>query len=314
MKFLHEDIKEVKYIQLKPIFIQKPWGGKILNHYFSLDQKHIGEVFLVSGLKEESNTIEGGLFNGFSLFQIVNDYKELFGLKYSYFPLLIKMIGATQTLSLQVHPKVTSSKEYCFGKDESWYVLKGKNNIYYDLIAKKNFVECLINNTNPLSQVKKTLVKKGDVVDIPGGTVHSLNKGLVVYEVQTPSNITYRLFDYNRLDLDGKLRQLHIKEGIEVLEENKLVMPKKTEILSKKPSLSLVTKTKYYSISRLDQSRSTRLINKSFIIITVIKGSVRFLEKDFTKGNTFIITKNCEIADIFGKCSLLITCFFDENI
>jgi mannose-6-phosphate isomerase len=197
-------------LKLKPFFVQRPWGGRELSRWYpDLPPGLIGEAWVLSTRKEAPSTVMNGPLAGTSMAAY-----EL--------PVLVKLIHAAQNLSIQVHPPDTYAglPQGESGKSELWMVLAARPDaaIFHGLLpgvsdvdlaraaASGALVECL----------RRVPVTVGDVVSIPPGTIHALGAGTIVAEVQQNSDTTYRLWDYNRPGLDGKLRSLHIADGLAV--------------------------------------------------------------------------------------------------
>lgn len=207
-----------KPIRLNPIFKERVWGGTELSKFgYSLPSEYIGEAWLFCDHKEGKNIPSLDLsYMG----------EKALSSKTGRSNILIKLLNAREDLSIQVHP----SNDYIkldkdeLGKAEVWYILSAEKDakIVYGL---KNTcsIESLtdaIENDKILLELNEIPVESGDIVYIPPGTVHALCKGLVVIEIQQNSDTTFRLFDYNRLGLDGKPRDLHIEQSLEVIDFN----------------------------------------------------------------------------------------------
>ena len=194
---------------IKPILVKRPWGGERLSSVFSSSEKQIGEAWIFSTLKDNSNSIES---SSETLHSLYLKHRELFGTDTPFFEVMIKIIDPIDDLSVQLHPNpLVGIEDRFLGKDECWYFIEGCGEIIYGTNTK---LDKEIINSNLLEHLNKVEVRKGQLVNIPHGTIHALKKGLFVYEVQTTSDITYRLYDYNRLGLDGKKRELHIEEAL----------------------------------------------------------------------------------------------------
>ena len=211
---------------LEPVFKEAIWGGTKLRDSFGYDipSDTTGECWAISAHKNGDCKIAGGRYDGKYLSQLWEEEPELFG-NYpgSQFPLLIKIIDAKNDLSIQVHPDDAYASEHengSLGKTECWYVLDCEPGafLYYGFdheISKAEFEERIKNNT--LTEVLNAVpVHKGDCFFIPSGTLHAIRKGIVVAEIQQNSNVTYRIYDYGRLGADGKPRQLHIPQALDV--------------------------------------------------------------------------------------------------
>lgn len=228
-------MKSLYPIVFEPICMEKVWGGnkliKLLNKPVDESQP-IGESWEIAQLGEIDSVVENGFLKGNTLSEIIEIYmNELLGdqvyMKYGEeFPLLFKFIDANDKLSIQVHPdnEVAQYRHNAYGKTELWYVVDAEPNAQIILgfnekidkeILLKSIEDKTLNNF-----LKYENVKKGDVFYIPSGTVHALLKGVVVAEIQQNSDITYRLYDWDRPDLDGKPRKLHIDLASEVINYN----------------------------------------------------------------------------------------------
>ena len=193
-------------------------------------QPAVGESWEISAVEGFESVVANGAYRGYTLPSLIRLLKEdLVGTdNYSRFgdrfPLLVKLIDAHDDLSIQVHPDdgLAMQRHHCMGKTEMWYVLGADKDArlvagfsqkispkqYRNMVADGSFVDAL----------QSYNVKPGDVYYIPAGRVHSLGKGTMVAEVQETSDITYRIFDYNRKDKDGHLRQLHVAEATDAID------------------------------------------------------------------------------------------------
>ena len=213
---------------LKPSIKDYLWGGIKLKSYFGFDtEKEIAaEAWMLSAHKDGMNIVLNGEHKG----KTINEVLEIWGKsalgeraeKFSYFPILIKLIDAKQKLSIQVHPddEYALAVEGEYGKTEMWYVLDCENGAelvygFKDDISKEEFEKRIKDNT--LTEVCNTVpVHKGDVFFIEAGTLHAIGEGILIAEVQQNSNTTYRVSDYGRLGLDGKPRKLHIEKALDI--------------------------------------------------------------------------------------------------
>ncbi|MBP3361414.1 MAG: class I mannose-6-phosphate isomerase [Clostridia bacterium] len=215
-------------VRLAPAFKDYLWGGTKLKTEFNkksgLDK--VAESWELSTHPDGCSTVVSGEFAGMSLPEYLSRTGSA-GRKaenFEFFPILIKFIDAKDNLSIQVHPsdEYALKNENSFGKTEMWYILSCEENafLYYGFsrcITKEEYRERIENNT--ITEVlNKVYVKKGDVFFIPSGTVHAIGKGIVICEIQQNSNLTYRVYDYDRRGKDGKPRELHIEKAIEVSE------------------------------------------------------------------------------------------------
>ena len=208
------------------------WGGHSLKPLKGLPQdcETIGESWEVSAVPGSKSVIKNGPLAGRDLADITAEYGELLlgkavAAKYGdQFPILIKFIDAAKDLSIQVHPDdaLAKARHNCFGKTEMWYVMKAEPGAslysgFKQHISKDEYAKRIADGTI-CDVLQKHEVKSGDVFFIPAGRVHAICGGIMVAEIQQSSNITYRIFDYNRMGLDGKPRQLHTEEAVDAID------------------------------------------------------------------------------------------------
>ncbi len=227
----------------KPIYKHKIWGGKRIKEIYSkqnINDDKIGESWETADLKEGASLIGNGKLEGKTLTEAVKLWGEnLIGTKWKNadrFPLLVKIIDAQDDLSIQVHPDSESCKKFFpqhFSKDESWYILDAEegNAIIRGFkkgITLKDYLKA-IEEKKVTKIVKKVEVRKGDCLRIPPCTVHALLKGIMILEIQEPSDSTFRIYDYNRPGDDGKPRPIHLEEAKKVMnfeyDDNPLATP-----------------------------------------------------------------------------------------
>lgn len=225
-----------------PVLLKAPlknyiWGGQRLkNEYgFETDLEKVSEAWVLSCHKDGECVIENGDLEGMTLTEAIALWGDTAlgekAAKFTYFPLLIKLIDACDRLSLQVHPddEYAMRVEGEYGKTEMWYIVdcdEGASLIYglTKTIDKAEFEKRIRDNT--IEEVCNFVpVKKGDVFFIPAGTLHAIGKGILIAEVQQNSNTTYRVSDYGRLGADGKPRALHIDKAIDVTKTEPPTMP-----------------------------------------------------------------------------------------
>jgi mannose-6-phosphate isomerase len=213
----------------KPIYKSTIWGGRNLEKIYnrSLPEGKVAESWEISCHGHDLSVILNGEFEGRTLDYLMKNYKhELLGKNsadYDKFPLLIKIIDACGRLSVQVHPDDDYAEKYEHdsGKTEMWYIAHAKENAELilglipgttDKILKNN-----IDNNTVESCLNRIRVKEGDVIYIPSGTVHAILDGIVLIEIQQSSDVTYRVYDWNRVDDNGRGRPLHIDKAMDVI-------------------------------------------------------------------------------------------------
>lgn len=301
----------------KPIFKTAIWGGENLRRIFGiqLPYEKTSEMWSASAhINGETPIIIPGnlVFKSLAELYKADCTKEIFGtncMKYDDFPLLVKWIDANDKLSVQVHPDDNYAKENhdSFGKTEAWYIVSAKPDakIVYGLkpgTTKVDFEKAL--SENRIEDVLNFVpVKEGDIFYIPSGMVHALLDGVVVYEVQQSSDITYRVFDWNRVDKDGNPRELHIEHALEVINFGEF--PTTSQIFrdftytpskfESEKNVRTILSSKYFDvrIRELDGSCTTGTSKSSFKLCSVLKGTVKitneFGEYTINAGESFIL-------------------------
>jgi mannose-6-phosphate isomerase len=209
-------------LKLKPVFKSKIWGGtKLIDLFqYQTEESNIGECWGVSAIPGSESTIVSTPFEGWSLKRLWEEKRDLFGHHpASSFPLLVKFIDAADDLSIQVHPDdVYAAKVGSYGKTECWTILDANPGstilVGHHAKTKKEFME-YIDSRRYLELVKRYPLKKGDRFFIEPGTIHAICKGTTLLEIQQSSDLTYRFYDYGRLE-NGTPRPLHLEDAIAV--------------------------------------------------------------------------------------------------
>lgn len=210
-----------------PVFKQRIWGGRKLQEVFGKELpsgRKIGESWEIADLREGKSTIGNGPLRGWTLGAAVERYRrQITGAEDfpSSFPLLIKFLDAEDVLSVQVHPDAETCRKMGKGqpKTECWYIIQAEPGavIYKGLtkgVTKQQFARA-VETQDVASLLAAVPAHAGDCHYVPAGTVHALSAGLLIAEVQTPSDTTYRVFDWNRADEHGRSRPLHVAEALE---------------------------------------------------------------------------------------------------
>lgn len=216
---------DARPIFLSPAFKDYIWGGERLRREYAkqTDMNPLAESWELSCHEAGLSVIENGAHAGWTLRDYLRAYPQHMGADApTEFPLLIKLIDAEANLSIQVHPDDDYARrmEHANGKMEMWYVVDAKPGagIYYgfkDTVTRERMAAAIEEKTLP-SLLNWVEAKAGDFFFIPAGTVHAIGAGLLIAEVQQSSDVTYRLWDYNRVGADGKPRTLHIAQALDV--------------------------------------------------------------------------------------------------
>lgn len=230
--------------------------------------------------------------------------------KFEFFPVLIKFIDAKQNLSVQVHPSDDYAFKYenSYGKTESWYIVEAEEGagIYCGFkrdTNKEEFLQSLASGEveNLLNFIP---VKKGDCYFIPSGTVHAIGAGCLILEIQQNSDLTYRVYDYNRRGADGKLRELHVDKAIKVINFNKY----EPKLFASGENPRVITECDYFRSRELVLNGGfTEKNANSFTCVTVTDGSGEINGEKFVKGDSFFVCADTEYT-LKGTGKVILTC------
>ena len=304
-------------LKFKTIFKDKIWGGEKIKTVLGKDFGNLpncGETWEISGVKRDISEVSEGRHEGKLLTQLIQEYKaELVGdaIYKNYqneFPLLIKFIDANDDLSIQVHPDDALAKQRhnSFGKTEMWYVLhadEGASLIsgFNQTLTKSRYLEYF--ESGRLDEIlNREQVVKDDVFFLPAGRVHTIGKGLMIAEIQQTSDITYRIYDFDREDAKGNKRELHVEEALDAIDfehydEYKTLYSKESG------EAQTLVDGQYFTTNRHLIAEETTLnypSNDSFVIYVVIEG-----EGKLNYGSDAPI-------DIQGGEAILLPAIFDQ--
>lgn len=217
------------------------------------------EDWLISAHKNGISTVSCGKFAGMGLDELYEKHRELFNnVDPQEFPLLVKIIDAKDDLSVQVHPEDAYAKAYenSLGKTECWYVLDCSYDS--DIIvgqktrSKSELIDALLDK-KMMNYLNVLDVNRGDFFYIESGTVHAIRSNTKILEIQQSSDITYRLYDYMRRDNNGKLRELHIEKGLDVIDYSKDYEPIKPTVLKKEScEITCFIKSEFFDVYKID--------------------------------------------------------------
>ncbi len=320
-------------LKFEPILKEKIWGGEKLHKILhkKSTKKNVGESWEISDVDGNISIVANGELKGKSLQDLIKTYKEeLLGEKVynqfsDKFPLLIKFIDAKEALSIQLHPNDALAKERhnSFGKTEMWYVMQADKG--GDLIVgfkkdsnKEEYLKHLEDKTL-LEILNVDTVKEGDVYFIPTGRIHAIGAGVMLAEIQQTSDVTYRVYDWDRQNPDGTYRDLHTELALDAIDytaENKYTSNYTKSLNSK----SKIIDCQYFTTNFLTINGTIYVDNSdkdSFVIYMCVKGEVSIVYNDdnievIRKGETILIpanlskfeikaTENSELLEVYIK-------------
>ena len=282
-------------LKFEPILKQTLWGGDKIIPFKHLNETlpNVGESWEVSAVEGSESVVANGTDKGYTLPEMVRKYKEELVGEANYarfgnkFPLLIKFIDAKLDLSIQVHPgdELAKKRHNSFGKNEMWYVIaadKGAKLIsgFAEEITPKEYKDRVHNGT--FAEVLQTCaIEPGDVFYVPAGRVHGIGAGAFVAEIQQTSDITYRIFDYNRKDKDGKSRELHTSQAMDAINFSDVQDDFRTEYERVQNEPVEMVASPYFTTSAYDMTEEITCDYSeldSFVIFICVEGSCRLTD------------------------------------
>ncbi len=232
-QYIEKGVLYVYYpLKFESIYKERVWGSNRLASLLNKElpqNKSIGESWEISAHQEGVSVVSNGIFCGVSLQELIKNHGEhILGSRHEEylekFPLLIKFIDANDRLSVQVHPdnEYALANEGELGKTEAWYIIDAKPNAKLIYGLKQGITPAVFNQLISEGRIMETLneieVKAGDFFYIPAGTIHAIGEGIIVAEIQQNSDTTYRVYDWDRMGLDGNPRELHIPKALDVID------------------------------------------------------------------------------------------------
>jgi mannose-6-phosphate isomerase len=283
-------------LKFKTIYKDKIWGGQKIKSYLHKDfgdLPNCGETWEISGVKSDVSIVANGVLQGESLAELLEQYgADLIGDKvYKHFgntfPLLVKFIDANEDLSIQVHPddELAKKRHNSFGKTEMWYIIEadpGSTLIagFNRELDEQTYLEYF--NSGRLTEILNVEdANAGDVFFLPAGRVHTIGKGLLLAEIQQTSDITYRIYDFDRVDDKGNKRELHTEEALAAI-DYKHYPEYKTQYQPKKNETVKLVTCPYFTTNVLDFTENT--------------------SKDYSSLDSFVIHV-CLAGDYKVKCN-----------
>lgn len=271
-------------LKLTPALKDYIWGGNALKGKWGkkTDKDVIAESWELSCHKDGESVISNGEYAGMTLSEFIAKNPPVSGFKaqaFKFFPILIKLIDAKTNLSIQVHPSDDYAlvNEGQFGKSEMWYIVDAKegSGVYCGFKEKYSIeeVEKALKENRILDLLNFIEAKKGDCIYIPAGTVHAICGGLLICEIQQNSSLTYRLYDYDRVDAKGNKRELHIDKSLKVIDSSR-VCKMNDGVKQLDQDTKLLASCKYFETKemKIDGEKTIQGTMETFKSITVVDG------------------------------------------
>ena len=312
-------------IKFQPILKDKIWGGQKLHHILNKqsDLPNIGESWEISDVEGDTSVVINGHLQGQSLKELLHTYRDalvgkknfdVFGEK---FPLLIKFIDAKEDLSIQLHPndELAAKRHNSFGKTEMWYVMQADDNAnlivgFNQKVTPELYLEHLKNKT--LTQILNfDKVTSGDTYFIEVGRVHAIGAGVMLAEIQQTSDITYRVYDWDRVDDQGNERELHNDLALDAIgfdmDDDFRVAYDKTLNQSNEMVRCPYFTTNYLQLNSTIQKENT---HDSFIIYICVDGEAEIQTDNFSekiiKGESILVPASINSFQITSKNATLL--------
>ncbi|WP_293893787.1 type I phosphomannose isomerase catalytic subunit [Flavobacterium sp.] len=310
-------------LQFEPIFKDRIWGGTKLKTFLNkpITSDSTGESWEISTVKNDVSIIANGAFKGKSLNELINEFPEaVLGIKVyeqfgKQFPLLFKYLDAREDLSIQLHPndELAKKRHNSFGKTEMWYVMQADTDsrLIVGFKEKSSPEEYLkhIQNKTIVAILDTKKVKQGDVFFLATGTIHAIGAGIVVAEIQQTSDITYRIYDFDRVDANGNKRELHVDLSLEAINYETLEAQKnysKIENISNE-----VVNCKYFTTNFIPLDGHAKIYKhgESFTVYMCVDGEFSLTTDgenySYRKGDTVLVPASLTDFQLIGKASIL---------
>lgn len=269
------------------------WGGEKLGLSYGKGEGKIAEAWELTVHPEGINVIENGEYAGMKLSEYIGSDEN--------FPIMIKLIDACDRLSVQVHP-VKTEMWYVLEADEGASLVYGLKNGFdkaeFEKAIAENRVEALLNYVP---------VKKRDVFFIPQGLVHAIGKGILIAEIQENSNVTYRIYDYGRLQ-NGKPRELHVEQSLNTIKDFTEDEINAVRYENGKTSENNVANCKLFNVDRYEVTSSVVLdTEKSFVSVVCVEGEGMIGNEKMNKGDSFFLPEKMGKVEVSGRCEIIVT-------
>ena len=319
---------DTDFVKLTPVCKEFLWGGKRLAELYGFGGQGevIAESWELSAHPAGVSTVCGGKFDGMPFDKYLEQIgKDALGWKcqpYERFPMLVKFIDATEKLSIQVHPDdaYAMPHENDYGKNEMWYILDAKEGAFvylgFERDTTREEVEQRIKDGTLAEILHKVPVRKGDSVFVPAGQIHAIGEGVLILEVQQSSNATYRLYDYNRIDKNGRLRELHLDKAfanISFKASDEKGRPMGIWQEEKGYRKQLLQQCKYFSVWSYEVEEQAEFVmdDSTFWSVVILSGagelSAGSTKAKFAKGDSFFLPAGRKVVRMTGECHFVLS-------
>lgn len=305
-------------IVLEPVIKENVWGGSrlVTEFHYREEGTGLGECWGISAHPHGDCVISEGIYKGRTLSWLYREHRELFGnIQEEQFPLLIKIIDAQDKLSIQVHPDDAYAgihENGSLGKTECWYVMdcpEGAELVIGHNARSREELADMVHAGKYEELIRRIPVKKGDFVQINPGTIHAITGGLLILETQQSSDITYRVYDYGRL-VDGKPRQIHVEQSIEVTN-----VPDESDKKSllhtqdyEEDMLHELVSCDYYRVWKLKLKNGFEMEQKyPFLLVSVIEGEGKLNGRHVRRGDHLIIPAEYGKVTAAGEMEMILS-------
>lgn len=308
-------------LKFDPIFKSVLWGGTRIAEFKGMPSQgdHVGESWELSPMPGHESVVSDGEFAGRTLPEMLREHgREIMGEKLyerygDKFPLLIKFIDSTQNLSIQVHPddNLASERHSSLGKTEMWYSVLPTPTAYlyagFNQEMNPEKFRAMVADSTIVDALSKYYTKPGDVFFLPAGRVHAIGEGNFVLEIQEASDITYRIYDYNRRDAEGNLRQLHVDESVDAINYNDKTQAVKN-VTANPGEEALVEDCDYFTTTLVNVDKKYFLPlakRNSFTLLIATKGNLQVTDAEgrttaLPQGQTLLVPATTPAVEITG--------------
>ncbi|GAA0355454.1 type I phosphomannose isomerase catalytic subunit [Bacillus horti] len=305
-----------------PQFQDRIWGGNRLASFnYQLPYEKTGECWAISAHSNGQSIVRDGAYQGSSLADLWENEAQLFGPQVQgEFPLLVKILDASDDLSVQVHPNDTQAQQLedneAFGKTECWYVLdavEGAELILGHHASSPEEFMLMAEEQRWNELLDRISIKKGDFFYVPSGTIHAIGKGALILETQQSSDTTYRVYDFDRVDQTGKKRELHLEKAIKVtmFPHQSCVIPPKILIDQEAGKVRQLISSDLFNVYHCLNHQSLRhLKGAAYLLVSVVDGEGEIVVNDrnsysVQKGDHFILPYGVQAWESRGEIELI---------